>query len=124
MGRPETRKQNNKDPVFERIEIIMGRHGLTQAGLCEYIGIKPHVYTSWKYKDIHSYHRYLDRIAEYLKVPVEYLLNPISVGSQIEYSLRENQLIEQYRRLGEDKKIEIERIMAYLVSLQEYENEQ
>lgn len=124
MGRPETRKQNNKDPVFERIEIIMERNGLSQAGLCEYIGIKPHVYTSWKYKDIHSYNRYLDKIAEYLKVPVEYLLNPISVGSKIELSLRENQLIEQYRRLGEEKRIEIERIMSYFVSLQEYENEQ
>lgn len=124
MGRPETRIKNNKDPVFERIEIIMSRSGSSQAGLCEYIGVKLHVYTSWKYKDIHSYNRYLDKIAEYLKVPVEYLLNPVSAGSKNEYSLRENQLIEQYRRLAEDKKIEIERKMGYLASLQEFENEQ
>lgn len=68
--------------------------------------------------------RLLHKIAEYLKVPVEYLLNPVSAGSKNEYSLRENQLIEQYRRLAEDKKIEIERKMGYLASLQEFENEQ
>lgn len=61
------------DEVLNRILICMGTsHGAGKA-LAEHLGVSPNVITNWKNGSLHSYRKYLNKIAEFYHVPVSYL---------------------------------------------------
>jgi len=123
MGRPGIREVKNKDPIFERIEAVIKQTGLSQAGLCEYVGIKSNVYTKWKYEGGRSYLRYIDKIAEYLHVSSEYLLNPTGQAEPGNTADgREKLFMELFRSLDFEKQNYVFETLRNLNKLQQFEN--
>ena len=47
---------------------------LTEKSLLEFLGTSNSFFNAWKYKNVKSYVKYIDRIAEYLGVEKDYLL--------------------------------------------------
>ena len=122
---PRIRGVKNKDPVFERIEAVIKQTGLSQAGLCIYVGIKSNVYTEWKYEGGRSYLRYIDKIAEYLHVSSEYLLNPTGQAKPGGIADgREKLFIELFRDLDFEKQNHVFEILRNMNKLQQFEKEQ
>lgn len=61
------------DEMLNRILACMGpAHGAGKA-LAEHLGVSPNVVTNWKNGSLHSYRKYIDKIAEFYGVPAAYL---------------------------------------------------
>ena len=62
------------DPVVLRIMDQLQLQNLTEKSLLEFLGASNSLFNAWKYRNVKSYVKYIDRIAEYLDVEKEYLL--------------------------------------------------
>lgn len=60
--------------ILDIIDNELKEQNKTQKMLCEHLGIKQQAYSNWKGGFSHSYKKYLPEIAEYLGVPIDYLL--------------------------------------------------
>lgn len=60
--------------VFERILQLLQEQEKEQKQLYEYLGVSSQKYFDWKAGRIKSYTKYLDKIAEFFGVSVDYLL--------------------------------------------------
>lgn len=69
------------DPVMLRIIEQLEEQGKTEKGLIEFLGLTSNMFTVWKYGDSKSYMKRIDKIAEYLGLTKEYLLNGRDSGS-------------------------------------------
>lgn len=63
---------------------LLSKKGIKQGAFSDAIGVKAQVVSDWKAGRSKSYIKYIDRIATYLNVPVDYLLgrteNPRPAG--------------------------------------------
>ena len=62
------------DPVVLRIMDQLQLQNLTEKSLLEFLGTSNSLFNAWKYRNVKSYVKYIDRIAEYLGVEKDYLL--------------------------------------------------
>ena len=62
------------DPVVLRIMDQLQLQNLTEKSLLDFLGASNSLFNAWKYRNVKSYVKYIDRIAEYLGVEKEYLL--------------------------------------------------
>lgn len=69
---------HNMDTI-KKIQTLLIEQKKTQKDLCEYIGIKQQAFTEWKSGRSKSYTKYIDKIAEYLDVSIDYLLGNIDL---------------------------------------------
>ncbi len=61
------------DPIVSRIVDLLEKKSITRATLMKYLGLTGSVFSTWSNGKTHTYENYLDRIAEFLNVSVEYL---------------------------------------------------
>lgn len=59
----------------KRIFELLDSRDIEQQALAEYIGIKRQNITEWKAGRTHSYNKYINQIADFFGVTVDYLLN-------------------------------------------------
>ena len=62
------------DDFLKRTFDLLKEQGKKHKDLADYLGISPQRVTDWKSGRIFSYTKYMERIAEYLNVSVDYLL--------------------------------------------------
>lgn len=60
--------------IINKILKLLHEQGKTQADICNYIGIKPNVFTTWKTRGTDPPAKFLIQICEFLSVSLEYLL--------------------------------------------------
>ena len=65
------------DIIVERILSVMKQKKITDKQLTSDLGINKSAVTDWKTGKTKSFKRYIDKIANYLDVPVDYLLGNI-----------------------------------------------
>lgn len=91
------------DDTLERIVKCIGpKHGAKKQ-LAEYLGIHPNVITNWLNGRNRSYRHYLDEIAQYFNVSVDYLLTGepseqknIPLNAEASNGMKENETIRFY----------------------------
>lgn len=60
--------------ILNNILALLKEQGKKQIELTSYLGLSKNVFTEWKAGRASSYMKYLPQIAEFLSVPVDYLL--------------------------------------------------
>lgn len=58
--------------IFDKIETALNFCGVEQKDLTDYLGINKSAYSRWKNGKSKSYIKYIDKIAEFLLIPVSY----------------------------------------------------
>ena len=101
-----TKRTPTNDPVISKIEATLKLRKKTQKELLTYLGINNSNFTSWKYENSKSYMKYIQKIAAFLDVRVEYLLNEEGTADHalVISDEREIHIIETYRNLDSYKK--------------------
>ena len=61
--------------TIEKISKLLKEQGKKQKELTDYLGISQNAFTDWKSGRINSYTKHLSKIAEFLSVSVDYLLD-------------------------------------------------
>lgn len=93
--------------IINRILEILAVKGLKQADLCNYIGIKYNVFTTWKTRGTEPPTKFLIQICEFLGITPYYLLTGEEKTSEIFENATEQEVIENYRKLSEFEKGEV-----------------
>ena len=65
---------NNKDNVKNKLEYLLNKKGKSQTDLANYLGVDLSTITAWKKRNSIS-KRYISKVAEFLGVSTDYLLN-------------------------------------------------
>ena len=78
------------DIIVERILSVMKQKKITDKQLTSDLGINKSAVTDWKTGKTKSFKRYIDQIANYLDVPVDYLLGNIDNPHGIVYTIGED----------------------------------
>jgi len=88
---------------------LLSDAGQSQRQLSEFLGISQQSITEWKAGRSVSYTKYIDKIAQYFGVSVDYLLGTEKSPSSLEDGLTEKQrkLVEMFKMLPEDKQKEV-----------------
>ncbi len=91
--------------IINRILDILAAKGLKQADLCNYIGIKYNVFTTWKTRGTEPPTKFLIQICEFLGVTPYYLLT----GKEKSSSLPEDELelLTYYKELPEREQMKL-----------------
>lgn len=88
---------------------LLNEHKKKQSELCEYLGISQQRFTDWKSGRVKSYSKYLDRIAEFFGVSVDYLLGrsekkETASTDSVESGHSNEEIIAMYEQLDEANK--------------------
>lgn len=92
---------------------LLEKQNKSQKDLADYLGIGKNRITDWKAGRIHSYTKYLPKIAEFLDVSVDYLLGK---SSQAEASLLPTDLLAVISTFSDEEMKELENYVHYIVS--------
>ena len=90
--------------TIDKIDSILKLQGKKQKDLCDFIGVRNNRYTDWKSGRIKSYHKYLPKIAQFLNVKIEDLLEeelrsaPKSENVEFFTTPKEREVISSYRQ--------------------------
>lgn len=72
----------NNDPTIIKICDLLKQQNKNQKELTDFLGISQNAFTDWKSGRIKSYNKHLGKIAEFLNVSVDYLVNPATKSHQ------------------------------------------
>lgn len=98
-------RELTKDPIVLRILEELKLQGKTEREVEDGIGLKSGAFTRWKYMNSKSYMAYIGKIAEYLNLTTEYLLNTEkSVVNEDSMSDVEIRLIKMFRKMDSGKR--------------------
>ncbi len=64
--------------TVDKISLLLEQKHLTQSQLSEYLGLKSYCVSEWKSGKTQSYKKYLEKIAQFLEVPVSELISDSS----------------------------------------------
>lgn len=108
--------------IINRIIYILKERNLKQSDLCNYIGIKYNVFTTWKTRGTEPPTKYIIQICEFLGVSPYYLLT----GKENNPSLPddEQELLDYYQRLPERERMKLIGRAAALAEVYEEEIEE
>lgn len=104
----------NQDALLVKIIDTMNEKGFKNADLAGALGLNPQAITSWKNGSVKSYRQYLPKIAAFLGVSVDYLLDneqkekPSQIG---ELTTDELEMIKLYRAASESKRDSIRNLL-------------
>ena len=70
----KTNKSVVDDTIVRRMLLVMESKNIRQQELVEYLGLANGIFTHWKYDGSKTYMRYLDKIADFLGVSKNYLV--------------------------------------------------
>lgn len=93
--------------IINRILDVLTEKGLKQADLCNYIGIKYNVFTTWKTRGTEPPTKHLIQICDFLDVTPYYLLTGKEREAGISENIPERELLESYRKLSDFEKGEV-----------------
>ena len=62
------------DPIVNRIIASLQRSGKTAAALIKYLGVGKNIIDTWKFTGSKSYMFYIDKIADFTGVSIDYLV--------------------------------------------------
>lgn len=79
--------------IIDRILKLLKEKNKTQVDICNYIGIKPNVFTTWKTRGTDPPARHLVQICEFLDVTLEYLLTGNENSQNIKPEIKTEQAI-------------------------------
>ena len=103
------------DPIVTRIEQTLKFQKKTKKELLQHLGLRETNFTNWKYRNGKSYMKYIDGIAEYLGVTVNYLIYGVDQsGQRVIVSESEQIMLEKYRMLDAEKKNIIQSLMEMI----------
>ncbi|WP_292017225.1 helix-turn-helix domain-containing protein [Megasphaera sp. UBA4233] len=114
----------NKNEILNNILYLLDQNGLQQKDLADYLGVSRTVITQWKKHQTDTYLKYIDKIAEFLDVSKNDLLNPdISILDESVLTPEEISLIKYYRSLDipELKKVAMQ-TMSFLATVKKISN--
>lgn len=87
--------------IISRIVDLLKKNGASQADICNYIGIKYNVFTTWKTRETDPPAKYLVQICEFLNISLEYLLTGEEKSSPtVKMTADERELLEIYNNLS------------------------
>lgn len=98
------------DAVLKRILGLLDSSGKEQQEFARDLGFNPMIVTHWKAGRTASYMRYIDKIAQYFGVSIDYLLT----GNDERIPHDHAKILEMYNRLNEDNQKLIEDLMIQL----------
>ncbi len=101
--------------IMNRILLSMEKKGVRQVDLMRHLGITDQVFTKWKYENSKSYLKYMDEIADYLNVTVDYLMNGTENGT--EYPQEDVELLNLIHELSKPKRKLVRNIIIELSSI-------
>lgn len=70
--------------INERIFHLLNQQGKKASALADFLGIKPSSITGWKNEGSYPSSKYIQKISEFLNVPIEYLVNGSTVDNFVE----------------------------------------
>ena len=109
------------DPILLRILDQLQLQGKTEKSLLEYLGVSTTVFTGWKYKNVKSYIKRIDEIAEYLGVDKEYLLEGSNAGINGDnLTATEVKLVSLFRKMGNNEQAAYMKTGELFVQSSEY----
>lgn len=79
--------------IMDRILKLLKEKNKTQVDICNYIGIKPNVFTTWKTRGTDPPARHLVQICEFFDVTLEYLLTGNENSQNIKPEIKAEQAI-------------------------------
>ena len=119
--RPAINELTN-DPVVLKIMELLKLQGKTEKDLTEHVGLANTTFTKWKYKDVKSYRKHLEKIAEYLDVTPAYLTEGVDdIINLSTMTTSELRLIQLYRKMSNDAKETLLRTATHFVGIQKYD---
>lgn len=87
--------------IINRIVDLLKKNGASQADICNYIGIKYNVFTTWKTRETDPPAKYLVQICEFLNISLEYLLTGEEKSSPtVVLTADERELLDIYNNLS------------------------
>lgn len=107
--------------TIDKIIILLKKQNKKQKELTDYLGITKNSFTDWKSGRIKSYQKHLPKIAEFLGVSIDYLLNDTEEfenSLNIMLSIKEKELISRYRN-----KPEMQSAIDRLLGLDEFDTQ-
>lgn len=117
-----TNKKLTEDPIVLKILKEIKLQGKTEKEVEEGIGLTTGAFIRWKYGGSKSYMRYIGKIADYLNVTPEYLLNTEEERvTEDTLSGDEIKLLKMYRKMKKGKRQCM--LMVAKFFLEENENE-
>ena len=110
------------DPVVLRIMDQLQLQNLTEKSLLEFLGTSNSLFNAWKYRNVKSYVKYIDRIAEYLGVEKDYLLEGTdSYVNKDTLTATEIKIVGLFRDMGNKQQSTFIGIGEMLVESTQYE---
>lgn len=105
--------------IINRIVDLLKKNGASQADICNYIGIKYNVFTTWKTRETDPPAKYLVQICEFLNISLEYLLTGKEKSSPtVELTADERELFDLYSDLSIENKARVRERAAVLAELE------
>lgn len=105
--------------IINRIVNLLKKNGASQADICNYIGIKYNVFTTWKTRETDPPAKYLIQICEFLNISLEYLLTGKEKSSLTsELSADEQELFKIYKGLSIENKARVRERAEVLAELE------
>lgn len=92
--------------IIERILATLDENEKKAVDLCEYLGIRASTMSTWKTRNSDPPAKYLEPIANFLGVSIHYLATGNELPSKKVTTADEDELLELYRTLPENKKFE------------------
>ena len=119
-----TKNLTNDKIVLKIMETLKIQHK-TEKDLLIFLGLSTGTFTKWKYDNMKSYRRHLDRIAEFLDVSPAYLEGDtddiVSVHSITPYEVR---LLQLYRKMGQKERDTLINSAEFYAMATEYQRNQ
>ena len=101
--RKQTRKMTD-DPVVLRIMDQLAIEGKTEKELVRYLGLSDTAFSSWKFQNVKTFKRKIDKIAEFLNVSIDYLMEGTDENvNKNTLTGTEMELINIFRSLGNEE---------------------
>ena len=105
--------------IINRIVELLKRKGASQADICNYIGIKYNVFTTWKTRGTDPPAKYLVQICDFLNITLDYLFTgQEKSSSKDKLSDDEQEMLDLFNALSRDNKIRIKERATVLAELE------
>lgn len=114
--------------TVDRIFKLLDESSLSQVDFANKLGVGKSLITDWKAKRVHSYNKYLDKIAECFDVSTDYLLCKTDIKKEPPKSERliellkdpfAKQVYDKYIKLNQSGKEQFEKYLDFLLSTQD-----
>ena len=92
--------------IIERITETLEKRDKKATDLCDRLGIRTSTMSTWKTRNSDPPAKYIKPIADFLGVSVHYLLTGEEAPARTLTTAEEDELLELYRALSENKKFE------------------